>query len=260
MTSLKTTALTLAITCTLVFATIAHLSAQTADLIYDDQDGPADAGSYPAGYTFTLSVSLSFAPGGSVANVGGLSYWLEQQSPLAPFYFSITNRDTTGTQFSFLQTPGLPTPQPLAPSNPNDLGAATQSGLGVGAGTYFLATYKISIARSAPPATYILENTTTGGKTSVLFDDHGHSLNIRHAGYTLTVVPFNIASITGPDNNGITLQCNGVPNHINRIEASPDLSPNSFQTLGSVAADSSGMFSFPDPNPGTRRFYRLAFP
>lgn len=242
------------------FAVVPHSIAQTANLVFDDQSGPGDAGSYPAGLSFNLSVSLSFAPGGKVTNLAGLSYWLEQQSPLPPFYFALTDRNATGSQFTFLQSPGLTYPQALAPSNPSDLGGGTQSGAGVGAGTYFIANVAVSIARSAPPGTYILENTTTGSKKSVISDDQGHTSAIGHTSYTLTVVQFNISSIMLMDGQDIVLQCNGVPNALNRIEASPDLSPNSWQTIGSVMADASGTFAFKDTGPASPQYYRISYP
>lgn len=232
---------------------------QTATFSYDDGSGPADAGSYPAGAKFTFSINLTFAPGGNVANLAGLSYWFEQQNPNAPYYFSITNRDVTGSQFTFLQTPGLTYPQALAPSNQKDLGAATQSNMGVGAGTYFISNLTISIDPTTPPGTYIIENVTTGGKRAVIFDDQGHGFNIPQTTYTINVVPFTI-TITHESNGYILLQCQGVPNSVNRIEWSPDLSPGSFQTLTSATPDMSGAFSYEDQNPGTQKFYRLAFP
>jgi hypothetical protein len=60
--------------------------------------------------------------------------------------------------------------------------------------------------------------------------------------------------------NTIHLQCLGVPNALNRIESSPNLSPNSFTTLTSITADSGGAFSFDDTNAGTKKFYRIAYP
>ncbi len=241
------------------FAFVPASPAQTAAFDFDDHNGPADAGSYPPGASFTLSLNLSFTPGGNIANLAGLSYWFEQQSPLAPFNFSITNRAVTGSPFTSLQSPGLAYPQSLTPSNPSDLGGITPSGSGFGAGTYFIADLTFSIAPSTAPGVYIIENVTTGGKKSVVTDSGGHIFAIPHAGYTLTVVQFKITSITF-DGQDLVLECAGVPNRVNRIEASPDLSPNSFQTIGSVMADSSGTFSFPDTNPGTQQFYRLAFP
>jgi hypothetical protein len=69
-----------------------------------------------------------------------------------------------------------------------------------------------------------------------------------------------IVSITHPASNTIHLQCLGVPNAVNRIEFSPDLSPNSFATLTSVSADAAGAFQYDDTNVGATKFYRLAYP
>jgi hypothetical protein len=69
-----------------------------------------------------------------------------------------------------------------------------------------------------------------------------------------------IVSITHPAENTIHLECLGVPNAVNRIESSPDLSPNSFTTLTSVLAGASGVFPYDDTNAGTQKFYRLAYP
>lgn len=242
-------------------ATPSTSSTPTANFLFDDHNGPADAGSYPAGASFTMSLNLNFAPGGSVTNLEGLSYWLEQANPLAPFYFSLTNRNVTGSQFTVLNTPGLSYPQAFNPSNANDLGAERSGFTGVGAGNYLIANLTIAISPSAAPGTYILENTTTGGKRSVITDDLGDTFNIPKTTYTVTVVPFQINSITQTQDGHIVLQCQGVPSANNRIEASSDLSvPNSFQTLTTVGADASGIFSFEDTAPGTKRFYRLAYP
>ena len=256
---LKRVLLLLAIIAVSLLATTRDSSAQTANFSFDDMNGQADAGIYPAGWSFTIAINLSFAPGGNVANLVGLSYWFEQMSPLAPFYFSITNRDATGSQFSFLQTPGLTYPQSLAPANPKDLGATTPDFTGVGAGNYFIANLTVKIDPLATPGTYIIESTSSGGKTSVISDDQGHIFPIPKTTYTVTVVPFAITSIA-PTTQGILLQGMGVPNVVNRIEASPDLSPNSFQSLTSFTPDSTGAFSFEDDSAGTRKFYRLVYP
>jgi len=114
----------------LVLATVSMADAQTAVFGFDDGVGVATAGTYNPGASFTFSITLGFAPGGSMANVDALSYWLEQQNPNAPFYFSITNRDNTGSTFSDLQSPHIVYPQSLSPSNANDLGALTADGNG----------------------------------------------------------------------------------------------------------------------------------
>lgn len=73
---------------------------------------------------------------------------------------------------------------------------------------------------------------------------------------------FKVTSITHLTNGHILLQCLGVPSHVNYIEASPNLNPGSFSTLGSATANASGVFQFEDVNAGsfTRRFYRVAVP
>src|SRR3954466_13884184 len=146
-------------------------SAQTALFSYNDGSGIPNAGSYLPGSSFTFSISLAFAPGGAVTNLEGLSYWFEQQNPGAPFNFAITNRDVTGSQFSDLQTPGLSYPQNLTPQSASDLGAALPGPTGVGANTYFIADVTVSISATAAYGTYTIENTTTGGKKSVISDD-----------------------------------------------------------------------------------------
>jgi hypothetical protein len=167
-------------------------SAQTALFIYNDGNGVPNAGTYHPGDSFTFSITLAFTPGGTVANLEGLSYWFQQQSPAgAPFNFSITLRDVTGSGFTDLQTPGLTYPQTLNPSNANDLGALLPIGQPAdGAGSYLVANITVSIDPNAPiSGTYVLSNTITGSKTSVITDNAGHTFAIPEADYTVTLVP-----------------------------------------------------------------------
>lgn len=181
----------------LMLATASTGRAQAAVLGFDDHNGTANSGTYSPGDSFTFSINLHFIPGGSVLNVAGLSYWFDQVGAASsgPFYFSITNRDATGSQFSFLQSTGNIFPQPMnsstAPfgSNVKDLGASTASGAGLPGGDYFIANLTISIDPSTPVGTYQIANTTVGGKTSVIFDDAGHGTSIPQSIYTITVVP-----------------------------------------------------------------------
>jgi hypothetical protein len=69
-----------------------------------------------------------------------------------------------------------------------------------------------------------------------------------------------ITSITKLSNGHIVLECLGVPNRANRIETALNPNANSFGPLITVTANAAGVFSFEDMNPGTKRFYRLAFP
>jgi hypothetical protein len=186
----------------LVLATVSMANAQTAIFGFDDHSGSPSSGSYMPGDSFTFSITLAFAPGGNVANLDGLSYWFEQSNPSAPFYFSITNRDVTGSQFTFLQTANLTYPQTLSPSNSKDLGALTQDGNGRGPGAYFIANLTIHIDPSATAGIYQIENTTAGAKTSIITDNQGHTAPIPQAIYTITVVP---------EPSSIALLATGIP-------------------------------------------------
>jgi hypothetical protein len=72
--------------------------------------------------------------------------------------------------------------------------------------------------------------------------------------------PLQITSISHPASNTVHLQGIGVANATNRIEWSPDLSPNSFTTLTSITTDATGAIQYDDVNAGPRKFYRLAYP
>src|SRR5947209_10113678 len=140
----------------LILATVSITDAQTAVFGFNDNNGSPNSGTYNPGDSFTFSITLGFAPGGNIANLDGLSYWMEQQNPNAPFYFSITNRDVTGSMFTDLQTPHIVYPQNLTPQNNNDLGAFLP-GAGMGAGLYLIANLTIKIDASAAPGVYQIE-------------------------------------------------------------------------------------------------------
>jgi hypothetical protein len=165
---------------------------QTAVFSYNDGNGTPNAGSYHPGDSFTFSITLAFTAGGTVTNLDGLSYWMQQLSPAGgPFIASITLRDVTGSDFSDLQTPGLMYPQTLNPANANDLGAAIPAGNPAdGNGSYLIANITIKISDTAPgTGVFVLDNTTSGGKTSVISDSNGHTFAIPEADYTITMVP-----------------------------------------------------------------------
>jgi hypothetical protein len=58
------------------------------------------------------------------------------------------------------------------------------------------------------------------------------------------------------------LQGLGVPSGTHTIQASPDLSPNSFTLIGTTTADAAGVLQYDDAGAVglTKRFYRLSFP
>jgi hypothetical protein len=176
----------------LIVTGLSAAQAQTALFIYNDNSGAPAAGTYTPGSSFTFDITLAFTPGGSIANLEGLSYWLQQSIPaIAPFPFSITLRDVTGSPFTDLQTPGLTYPQNLNPVNANDLGAAQPVGpAGLAAGTYFVASITVSIPLNAPTTgTFVLSNVTSGPKMSVISDSFGHTFGIPEADYTITMIP-----------------------------------------------------------------------
>src|ERR1043166_5786063 len=181
----------------LAFAVASPAKAQTAVLNFDDHNGSPNSGTYMPGDSFTFSITLHFVPSPSVPNVAGISYWFQQLgvTSAGPFYFSITGRDITGSQFSFPQSSGNIFPQPMnsttSPfgSNVKDLGASTASGSGLPGGDYFVANVTLSIDPTTPAGVYQIANTTTGGKTSVIFSDTGSGANVSQSVYTVTVVP-----------------------------------------------------------------------
>lgn len=72
-----------------------------------------------------------------------------------------------------------------------------------------------------------------------------------------------ILSITRDANEHITLQGRGAANRAHTIEASPDLSPDSFAPIDTVTSDAiTGLWDYQDPDATglTQRFYRLSFP
>jgi hypothetical protein len=74
-------------------------------------------------------------------------------------------------------------------------------------------------------------------------------------------VLLRMASIVRTNPSTVHLQGFGEPDAPNRIESSPDLSPGSWTTLTTVAADSNGAFQYDDTNAtGPRKFYRAAYP
>src|SRR5947209_15366178 len=184
---------------TMLLSVMGAAQAQTATFIYNDGGaggGTATSGTYTPGSSFTFSIGLTFGPGGTIANLDGLSYWLQQSIPgIAPFPFTITLRDVTGSMFTDLQTPGLTYPQSLSPVNANDLGAAIPVGSpagseAVGAGTYFIANITVSIPLNAPTTgIFVISNTISGAKTSVISDSFGHTFAVPEADYTITMIP-----------------------------------------------------------------------
>ncbi len=91
------------------------------------------------------------------------------------------------------------------------------------------------------------------------------SENITESVRNAFILPvLKILSITRDPNGHILLQCLGVPNQVNNLQVSPDLSPGSFMTIfpSPNAADGTGAFPYDDAAAVgfTKRFYRLTYP
>jgi CSLREA domain-containing protein len=71
-----------------------------------------------------------------------------------------------------------------------------------------------------------------------------------------------ITSIAHPASGHVVLQGVGIPSHVHTIQASPDLSPNSFGGITTVNANGTGALQYDDADAIglTKRFYRLSFP
>jgi subtilisin family serine protease len=110
-------------------------------------------------------------------------------------------------------------------------------------------------------AFHILANTCNAGSPPVSPNNtFGHGrLDIKTAvDRALTSILAISRAETGP----ITLEGRGAPNFPHTIEASPDLSPDSFGPIDTVTTDPTGMWHYDDPAATglSMRFYRLVFP
>jgi len=170
-----------------------------ADAILSFNDGNAidqgaAGGTYTPGSSFTFDITLTVQNSGSdpVPDVSGLSYWFET-SAVNNSYFTITNRNLTGSVFTDPNTPGIVYPQAIvAGGNPNDLGAT--DGTHPTNASYFVATLTIQISPTTPAGTYTIF--TTGFNSN---PDHSKTTEANDSGfthhlisptaYTITVVP-----------------------------------------------------------------------
>ncbi len=78
---------------------------------------------------------------------------------------------------------------------------------------------------------------------------------------SVPAVPLRVTNIAHISNTQVRVQGTGAPNTAYHIEASPDLSPNSWQSLAPVLSNGSGALQYDDnPGPLTKRFYRFVYP
>ncbi len=139
---------------------------------------------------------------------------------------------------------------------------------GVTSGTYDH-TFDLTLASSYNPAFIAANGGTISTASNALFAALAQGrayLNIHTSAFPggeirgFLVEPVGVTSLTRLNATTIHLECFGRAEAMNVIEASPNLSPNSFTPLAEVQADKEGFFVFDDLNAGTRKFYRVARP
>jgi hypothetical protein len=194
----------LAVACVLTAAPRA--SAQSAFFQYGNV--PVGGLTVMPGQSFTLQLNIVFNSGGSIQNLGGVSYWIFQSAGTG-FPLTLTNRDFTGSIFNAAQS-NVSYPQILDPINRNSNGTTTNTDLGAlydlmnapqPSGTYFIANLTFMVGNGATPGSYTISNTTqstpgVGGRFSVITDDEGDTFNINASPFTFTVVQSRAPSLS----------------------------------------------------------------
>ena len=148
------------------------------------------SGSAAPGSSLTFDIFLNGTT--NTGSFSGLSYWFET-SAANQNYFTITNRDLTGSPFNDPNTEGLTYPQAIVPGgNANDLGG-TVSGAAAPSGSIFVATITLQINANTPEGTYSVFttdfNSNGGPKTSRAFDSSFTGYNLAETAFTVNVVP-----------------------------------------------------------------------
>ncbi len=165
-------------------------SAQTAQFVFAPVSGFDSAA---PGSSITFSINLVFTSGNGFNDVQGLTYFI-QQNGAAPFVFTLTGRNATGSPFSDLTQASPTTPASAAalnPSNDKDLGGVADSPLGDSPSEgYFVANITLQLNNSAVVGnSYTVSSTTAAGETSVINNSDGNTFPIQPGSVTVTVVP-----------------------------------------------------------------------
>jgi len=177
-----------ALVLTSAFIAAPRASAQSAQFTFTPMSFTAAPGS-----DITFRIDLTFAPGGNIEDLNGLTFFLQQTNGTTPF-FTITGRDNTGSLFTDLQTSNFQLlPDALDKTNPSfsnqkDLGALLEVAP-LGSGTFFVTNITLSIAANATPGTFTISSVTTGGKTAVINDSQGDTFPIQPGSISVTIIP-----------------------------------------------------------------------
>src|SRR6266404_4152694 len=174
----------------------------------------ASSGSYTPGSTFTFDITLAVTNSGTdpVPNVNSISYWFET-SAVNNSYFTITNRNLSGSPFTDAQAAPSYPEAIVAGGNGSDLGATTPTNTSVASNaSYFVATLFIKVAATTPNGTYTISTTNLasngGPKTSTIGDTNFMRHNLPAATYTITVVPepatLSLLGLSGLGSLGLT--------------------------------------------------------
>ena len=146
-------------------------------------------------FQFDILLTVTGLTGGAATqpgaqNIQGLTYFLLQTSPGAPFPFSITGRDITGSPFSDListqaQVFASPGNHIDANGNERDLGGLADNPLGDG--TYFVARLTLSVAANIPAGQYTIQTATSGDRPGVFTDSNGDTFPIQPGSITIVI-------------------------------------------------------------------------
>ena len=233
---------------------IPSASGQSAQFVYSNFSGDPTPGS-----SISFDLSLDFTAGGSVANLHGLSYWMDETtSPGGGYNLAIALRSMTGSLFTDLQSPSLTYPQNLNPISRNANGTQNNTDLGalstdsLSSGSYFIARVTISISSGAWPGTYTIGNTTAatpgvGGRISVMSDYQGTTFPIAESSFSFEVVQPGATPTPAPIN------ISGAVSYCSNPAAGPV--PNATLTLtgdamASTLSNSSGNYQLSSLPPG----------